>query len=244
MGDDQKNTWKRDPLAELRSAELVGDGATSAAQSGNGARSVLETISGPAKQKRERAWEKSNHAFSYVVSTPLRSLAIQLRSDILSITQFDQDGRPRADRTTVDAVAGILMDWALHEIQANPRLLVPRPNPHSRKGQMTVAWEVWQGWDKASVNLKEPSRRARKKANEKQCVLSFRWGPEIDLRIKELAGVGTVSESKKNPLKFAIPLGEVVVSLLQLAVKDYQARRFTLRITAKPSLKIDGWSHS
>jgi hypothetical protein len=162
----------------------------------------------------------------------------------LSISQFDQDGRPRADRATVDDVAGILMDWALSEMRIHPNLLVPMPNPRSRKGQMTVAWEAWQGWDKTPVNLKEPTRRSRKKVNEKQCVLSFRWGLEVDLRIKELAGVGTVSERQKNPLKFAIPLGEVVVSLLQVAVKGYQSRRFTLRIAAKTSTKVDGWSHS
>ncbi len=246
MSADQKDSWKRNPLAGIRSADpvLPVDSTALPTQSGNGARSVLETISGPAKEQRERAWEKSNRAFSYVVPTPLRNLAIQLRRDILSITQFDQDGKPRADRTTVDQVAGILMDWALNEIRLNPKLLVPRPNPRSRKGQMTVTWEAWEGREKTTVNLKEPLRRSGKKANEKPCSLSFRWGLETDQRIKELAGVGAISESKKNPNKFAIPVGEVVVSLLQLAVKGYQARRFTLRIAAKTSTKVEGWSHS
>jgi hypothetical protein len=169
-------------------------------------------------------------------------LAIQLRKDILSIARFDQAGGLRTDRITVDELAGTLMDWALNEIRTNPKLLVPRPNRRSRKGQMTVTWEVWESWDKSPINLKAPTFPSKKKANEKQCILSFRWDPEIDQQIKELAGVGTISESKKNPNKFAIPLGEVMVSLLQLAIDGYKARRFTLRIAAKTSAKVEGWS--
>ena len=248
MSDDPKNSWKRDLLAELRDPVSQGWGTDSSVdhpaphQESSLSKSVLDTIRSPVKQQRGRAWEKRNRAFSYIVPTPLRSAAIQLREDILSITQYDPDGRQREDKTTVDDVAAILMDWAFHEVQNNPDLIVTRPNPRSHKGQMTVAWEAWQGWEKTPILLKQPTRRQARKSGQKKCVLSFRWSAEIDMRIKALAGVNSTYECKNNPLKFAVPLGELVVILLELAVKGYRSRQFTLRIGVQTTARADGWS--
>ena len=108
---------------------------------------------------------------------------------------------------------------------------------------MTVSWKSWEGWDKSPVKLKEPVRSQGKKGMQKKFVLSFRWGDEIDANIKELAGAG-VGESKGNPLKFAVPVGDLVVVLLRLAIDGYLARRYTLTTSMAAVIKVDGWESS
>lgn len=248
MSADPKNSWKRDLLAELRNPANQSWEADPPpdpfAQSNSSTRSVLDTIRSPNREKRGRAWEKRNRAFSYIIPAPLHSAAAQLRGDLLSIAQFDPDGKPREDLATVDDVARILMDWVLDELNLSPNLLTLLPNPRSRKGQMTVAREAWDGWDKTPISLKQPVRRSRKPGHAKKCVLSFRWGPEIDARIKAIAGISPGSQSNNNPHKFAVPLGDLVVTLLGLAVIGYRTHQYQLIFGHKTTPRADGWSRS
>ena len=227
-------TWgDRDPLRGLRRPTAV-DGQPAPAPS------VLDTIAGPQEKPRGRGWEKRNRSYSYTIPAPLRETAIQVRNDILSIAQFDAEGNPRTDGTTTDDIARNLMSWALKEVQLNPGLLTPRPNARSRKGQMTVSWEAWESWDKTPVKLKSPVRRDKNKA-EKKCVLTFRWGPEIDARVKVLAGVGTPGESLNNPFKFSVPVSDLVVRLLLLAIEGYKTRRYNFKIGVEVVSRVNDW---
>jgi hypothetical protein len=203
----------------------------------------LDLIRGPEAKPRGRDWERQNRAFSYIVPLPLHPLALQVREDILSIAQFDADGSPRTDGTTTDDIASVLMDRALYLVAQSPALLAPRLNPHSRKGQMTVSWEAWDTWQKTPVQLKKPVRR-QNKTEKKVLVLTFRWGREVDSRIKDLAGAGAPSEHAKNPLKFSVPVGDLVVRLLQLAIEDYKAGNFKLKVELAAVSKVTSWEKS
>lgn len=192
--------------------------------------SPVDMIAAPGKRLRDRAWERENRASSYVIPGHLRETASQLREDILAIVQYDENGEPRDDRTTVNEVATALMDWALMRVEREPGLLNFTPNPHSR-GHMTVFWEEVDGWENRRIQLPVPTRRTTTR-REKKMYLGYRWTiPDIDQRVRELAGKGSFENPrKKNPFTHAVPLGEVVVKLLSLAVKGYKERRFTMTI--------------
>ena len=204
----------------------------------------LDLIRGPETKPRGRNWEKQNRACSYIIPVPLHAVARQVREDLLSIAQFDTEGNLRTDGTTVDDIASVLMDRALYLVAQSPALLAPRLNPHSRKGQMTVSWEAWDTWQRTPVQLKKPVRRQGKgdgADRKKNVFLAFRWTSDLDSRVKELAGAGMPSEHAKNPLKFSVPVGDLVVRLLQLAVEDYKAGNFTLKVELAAVAKVTAW---
>lgn len=192
--------------------------------------SPVDLIPGPQpKKKRGREWEKRNRAWSYKIPRPLWDVAKQIRDDIYAIAQFREDGKPREDATTVDDVAAALVDWALSLAEQEPSFLIPRPNPHPRGRLMTLTWEEWSNW---STEILTPSRKrkADKGGKDKDFVLTYRWLEEHDQRIKSLAGKGPAATNHKNdPLKYAVPVGEVVVKLLQRAIDDYKNGRMRLR---------------
>jgi len=247
MTGETKDLWKRDLLAGIKSPVAQtwdSEPASSPVLNANTtARSVLDTIRGVQPVRHTRVWEKHNRAFSYDIPAPLHSTAAQLRDDLLSISQFDPEGRARENPPTVSQVAAILMDWALHAVQNNPGLLNPQPNRHSSKGQMTVVLETWDSWDATPIALKPPLRQKKNAKPAKDCVLSFRWSQQIDQHLKELAGreAGCQGSNKQN--KYAIPLGELVVCLLQIAVNGYLNRKFVLRIGFSSVASVDGWSN-
>jgi hypothetical protein len=120
--------------------------------------SPVDLIAAQKKKPRDRTWEKDNPTCSYIVPRPLWETAYQVRDDILSIAQYDEHGVPRDDRTTVNAVAAALMDWALQRVENERALLNLAPNPHAR-GHLTITWAEENTWDSLSENQK----RAKKK---------------------------------------------------------------------------------
>lgn len=203
--------------------------------------SPVDMISAPEKKPRDRTWEKDNPTCSYIVPRPLWEAAYQVRDDILSIAQYDERGVPRDDRTTVNAVAAALMDWALQRVENERALLDLAPNPHAR-GHLTIAWVEENTWDSLPLQLPAPKRKS-KTGKEKDFVLSYRWSENIDQRIRKLAGHGSApSPKKKSPFTHAIPIGEVVIGLLRLAIADYKVRRFKMKkVQATVSQTVSGW---
>ena len=183
-----------------------------------------------ARHSRDRSWERENPSRSYIIPRKLRDAACILREDVLSIAQFDENGTAREDLTTVNGVASILMDWALVRVKSNPSLLNLTPNPHGR-GHFTIMLEKSYTRDTSLIELRAPDRnRNPRDESDKDLVLTYRWTIEkIDERIRKLAGKGMAKEPKKgNPFTHAVPLGVVVLRLLELAISDYTHRRFRL----------------
>jgi hypothetical protein len=221
-------TTRRNPLADFI------DQATGQPKSSVG------MIPSAEKKPRMRTWEKNNRAWSYIIPRPLHEVARQIRVDILALSQYDETGQERMDRTTVDGVASALMDYALAKVDQSPTLLRLHSNPHSR-GQMTVSWEAWDTWDKSRLDIPKPKAKSTKKISS--LYLAYRWASEeIDTRVRELAGEGTPSASNKNPLKHAVPAGEVVVRLLQIALDGYRNREFKLLVEPHAlGQHVTGW---
>ena len=191
--------------------------------------SPVDMIAAPKKKQRDRTWEMHNPACSYVVPRRLWTTAQQVRDNILSIVQHDEQGELREDRTTVNAVASALMDWALNRVEREPSLLKFSPNPQSR-GHMTVTCKEADGWEETPIQLPTPKQRERQ--SKEVHVLSYRWtNSNIDQRLRDLAGVDpNANHKKKSPFTYTVPIGEVVVRLLQLAIEDYKSRRMRLKV--------------
>lgn len=191
--------------------------------------SPVDMIAAPKKKQRDRTWELQNPACSYVIPKRLWVTARQVRDDILSIVQYDEQGEPREDRTTVNAVVSALMDWALNRVENEPSLLKFTPNPLSR-GHMTVTSREANGWEDKPIQLPTPKRRERQ--SKEVLVLSYRWtNGSIDQRLRDLAGIDpNANHKKKSPFTYTVPIGEVVVRLLQLAIEDYKSRSMRLKV--------------
>ncbi len=192
------------------------------------------------KKKRGREWEKRNRAWSYKIPRPLWDAAKQIRDDICAIAQVREDGKPREDSTTVNDVAAALMDWALCLAEQDPSFLTPLPNPHPRGRLMTLAYEEW---DSQPMELPTPKRKSKSAGDKKDFYIAYRWPEELDRRIKVLVGKGpAVTNHKNDPLKYAVPVGEGVVKLLQRAIDDYKNGRMRLRSQASTVHQtVSGW---
>lgn len=215
----RKDTTRRDAFGSWGQPNTMNDAPPS----------PVDMIAAPKKKQRDRTWELQNPACSYVVPRRLWTTAHKVRDDILSIVQHDEQGEPREDRTTVNAVASALMDWALNRVAKEPSLLKFSPNPISR-GHMAVTWKETNGWEEKPIQLPTPIRRERQ--SKDVFVLSYRWTQSsINQRVRDLAGVNpNASHKKKSPFTYTVPIGEVVVRLLQLAIEDYKSRRMRLKV--------------
>ncbi len=194
-------------------------------------------------KREDRSWEKANPSFSAWIPTRLMDRAIVIKNAILWISQHDENGELRSDRTTVDDVATTLIDYAL--AMAAKENITFRP---TAKGKMTLSWnEAEAGWN-SPIAIGEPVRK-KKAALPKQVTLGYRWTPEHQVGIEKLAGeVRPVQYKddgaiKRDPHRFAVPLGEIVVRLLQRAISDYQSRK--MRLLSRPvsaAQTVDGWA--
>lgn len=181
------------------------------------------------KQGRDRSWEHKNPARAYFIPRYIWNAARQVRDDILWIAHYDENGRPREDLTTVNGVASILMGWALKRAEEDPSILKFSPNTRWRGHQLMMASNLYAG---GTAQLSMPEQNIKSGDTDKRdFVIAYRWTlPELDQRIRKLAGKGVAKNPKKrNPSTYAVPLGMVVICLLQLALNDYKARRFRLK---------------
>jgi len=186
---------------------------------GYGQSMVTQGVQTAKQKKRDRSWDQLHRPCTYKIPQRLHKDAEKLRDSILSIAQFDEQGQSRNDSTTVDDVASTLIDYALETAESGGVEFHPTP-----QGRMTLHWEHQEDENKNSVlALKPPLRLSqRKEAPFKKLVFSYRWQEEYDQRIKALAGKGSSSSVQKhNPHKYVVPVGEVVVRLLQQGVDAY-----------------------
>lgn len=203
----------------------------------------LDLIPVAKKAQRDRTWEKKNKAYSYRIPARLTEEAIEVRESILSIAAFNEYGEQRMDRTTADDVAKNLLDFALKQAQKENLTFQP-----TRAGKMKLQWEeVEQSWDSPIILKKIPPKKNKQKA--KQIVVSYRWGQEFHAQIEGLAGAVREVEYredgniKNDPHRFSVSPGEVVVRLLQRALKVYINRK--MRLTSHPKTvaqKVTGWA--
>ena len=194
-------------------------------------------------KREDRSWEKANKAFSCHIPVSLEDRAIAVRDAILWISQHDENGNLRSDQTTVDDVATTLIDYAL--AMAAKENITFRP---TAKGKMTLSWnEAEAGWN-SPIAIGEPVRK-KKNVPSKTMVLSYRWTPEHQGQIEVLAGKTGEAEQKDdgtkkpNPYRFAVPIGEVIVVLLERAVSGYQSREMCLLShPVSTAQTVDGWA--
>jgi len=202
----------------------------------NGANDPLATIRMPEKKKRERKWEKENRAYTYGVSAQSNEAAHLIRDAILWISQHNENGELRQDRTTVDNVATVLIDYALQLAEKENLVFAP-----TRTGRMTIQWEeVEQGWE-SPIKIGTPIRK-KKTPPKKTVFLAYRWPKKYHQRIEALSG--KVPDTKKqNPHRYKVPIGEVVVRLLQRGIDDYKARKIHLTSSQESvTQKVAGWA--
>ena len=178
-----------------------------------------------AQFERDRSWDKKHPAFSYLIPTHLIETAQKISEAINSAAEFDQDGKFRQDGTTSSDMATIFIDYAIAMSERENLTFAPTP-----KGKMTLGWEeAEEGWEQAK--LPPPTKRKKNKKKER-FFLAYRWTREHHEAIQNLAG--NSGGSKHNPHRYLVPIGEVVVRLLQRALKDYKTRK--MRPTFRPEV--------
>jgi hypothetical protein len=105
--------------------------------------------------------------------------------------------------TNTSSVANALMKYSLEHVRMGQLQIEARPDAGRRK--MTLSYEeVQNNWPQ---EIPEPKKNNRK--SEKELYLNYRWGRDIDVQIRALAGK-------------AIAPGEVVVFLLNHALMAYK----------------------
>jgi len=157
------------------------------------------------KKREERIWEKANHGASYFIPAPLNEQAKGIRAVILALAQKHM--------TTTSSVAAALMNYALRDIRQGKLILDARPNANRRK--MTLILEDAKEWPQ---EIPPPLMRRAVKT-EKDVVLTYRWSGDVNAQIKSLADN-------------RIPVGEVVVFLLNYALAEYKNGNCKFRETA------------
>ena len=188
------------------------------------------------KAVRRRDWSKNHPTFSYLIPLPLIDTAKILQGEVKSAAQFDQDGEPRLDGTTDSDMAAIFIDYALTMSKRESITFAPTP-----KGKMTLGWEEAEaGWEPAKLPLPKPKKKTEKR---ERFYLGYRWMSEHHFAIQTLAGDTAPDTNSRSPHRYTVPIGEVVVRLLQRALKDYKAR--TMRPTFRPEVvrkEPTGWA--
>ena len=173
------------------------------------------------KDKRDRSWEDNNPVFSYLIPEGLIEEAIRLREEIKSAAQFDQDGKPREDLTTASQMATIWLEYGLKKAAEENITFTPAPT-----GRMELTWrEAEAGWEPAVM----PKPKSRKKQKRERFMLAYRWTQEHHESIQRLAGDTLPGTNSRNPNRYLVPLGEVVVRLLQRASMGYKKRKLRPR---------------
>jgi hypothetical protein len=152
-------------------------------------------------KRNNRAWDRAHPGKSYRIPLPLHIQAKDVRAALL--------GLAHQHMTTITSVASALMSYSLTQVRQGKLVIEARPNASRRK--MTLTWEAADEWPQEI----QPAKRAIKSASA-DVVLTYRWGKDVDLQVKALAGT-------------AISVGEVVVFLLSYALMAHQGGRLRLK---------------
>ena len=188
------------------------------------------------RAKRSRKWENENPVFSYLIPEDLIEQARVLREEIKSAAQYDQDGKPRADLTTDSHMATIWLEYALEKAKKENLSFSPMV---SGRGRMALTWEEAEAGSEPAVM---PKPKPRKKKERQRFELAYRWTKEHHQAIQRLAGDVAPGTNSRNPNRYVVPLGEVLLRLLQRASTGYKKRqlrpRYRMEAVQKRAL---GW---
>jgi len=169
------------------------------------AQDPIQTIPSAERKKRKpRTWDRENPVISYFIPAPLTERAKEIRESILALAQHHM--------TTASSVATALMNYALRDAGTGKLKLDPRPAPQRRK--MTLVLEDAKEWPREI-----PQAQPRQVRKTRKMYLGYRWSRDVDIQIKALAGS-------------YVPVGEVVVFLLNHALTEYKNGNCTFRETA------------
>ena len=164
-----------------------------------------------AKNRRTRTWEKNNRSRSYFIPRPLAEMALQIRDEIVGISDGIRETDILAPLATANDVAMALMERALHMVDTELIQIIPRFDPmHQRTKLICVDVED------EILPRRIMERREKPAEIRKEIYLAYRWPQEFDRRIKHIA--------KNNH----IAVGEVVVLLLGKALEVYKLGRLKL----------------
>jgi hypothetical protein len=124
-----------------------------------------------------------------------------MRAGVLALSQKHM--------TNTSSVASALMKYSLEHIRLGRLNFGMRPDAERTK--MTLTWETIR--DGLPQEIPQPKKRMTK--SEKELYINYRWGRDVDMQIKALAGT-------------SIAPGEIVVFLLHYALAAY--RNGTMRL--------------
>ena len=153
-------------------------------------------------QKRDnRAWDRAHRGMSYRIPSSLHVQAKDIRATIL--------GLAHQHMTSTSSVANALMGFSLAHVRQGKLVIEARPNANRRK--MTLTWAESSEWPQEI----QPAKHTIKMGNS-EIVLTYRWGKDVGMQIKALAGT-------------EVSVGEVVVFLLSYAVEAHKQGHLRLK---------------
>ena len=153
-------------------------------------------------QKRDnRAWDRAHRGMSYRIPSSLHVQAKDIRAIIL--------GLAHQHMTSTSSVANALMGFSLAHVRQGKLVIEARPNANRRK--MILTWAESSEWPQEI----QPAKRTVKMGTS-EIVLTYRWGKDVGMQIKALAGT-------------EVSVGEVVLFLLSYAVEAHKQGHLRLK---------------
>ena len=163
----------------------------------------ISTIPRAQEKKREnRAWDQRHRGNSYFIPSHLQVQAKDMRAAVLALSQKHM--------TNTSSVASALMKYSLEHVRLGRLNFGTRPDAERTK--MTLIWEEVR--DSRPQEIPQPKKLMAK--SEKELYINYRWGRDVDLQIKALAGT-------------SIAPGEIVVFLLHYAIAAYRNGNMRLK---------------
>ena len=153
------------------------------------------------KKRDNRAWDRKHRGNSYFIPIHLHVQAKDMRAAVLALSQKHM--------TNTSSVASALMKYSLEHVRLGRLNFGARPDAERTK--MTLIWEDVK--DSRPQEIPEPKKLMSK--SEKALYINYRWGRDVDLQVKALAGT-------------SVAPGEIVVFLLHYALAAY--RNGTMRL--------------
>ena len=155
-----------------------------------------------AQTRDNRSWDRKHPVISYFIPAPLDLQAKDIRAAILALSQKHM--------TTISSVATAWIGYSLAHVRQGKLIISARPNANRPK--MTLTWEETDEWPQ---EIQQTVKR-NQKDKAKNIYLGYRWGRDVDVQIKALAGD-------------SISVGEMVVFLLNYAMEAHKQGQMRLK---------------
>ena len=186
---------------------------------GSAPESVLDMLNIGKPSKRRSDWNKRHAPKAFAIPAPLIETAKEVRETVLSCGEFDERDKPRASPLTADVAATCMLEWAIKQVEKKPGLLPVSQTPHSKTGwtAYTAEWNTWA----IPPSFPKPTRRKKATKKRGKYVLSYRIPNSQEKAIRD------ISE------RTGVPLGEVLLRLIQIGIEGYKAMKYRIVPTAK-----------